>query len=241
MLPLNDRIEAGIRGPRKMSLVELVSAMEDAGTVDLRGAYILPWILRVIGSGPGGDPGGEVGAALKTLTTWMRAGAHRRDLNGDGVYDQARAVQIMDAWWPLLVHAQFEPTLGEDLFDAIEHMVGLADLPGDNNPNQGSSFDDGWWFVEKDLRTILGAPVRGEYSRIYCGRGDLGRCRSALLSSLQDSLEVPYAEIYPASCTQGDAQWCYDAVEHMATGLAGQPPIHWINRPTFQQAIEIGR
>ncbi len=237
VLPLNDRIEEGIRGRRKMNLVELVSAMEDAGTVDLRGAYILPWILRVTG----GDPGGAVGAALKTLKDWMRAGAHRRDLDADGVYDQARAVQIMDAWWPLLVEAQFKPTLGEDLFEAIEHMVGLVDAPGDNNPNQGSAFDDGWWFVEKDLRTILGAPVRGEYSRIYCGRGDLRRCRTALLSSLRAALKVPYAETYPASCAQGDSQWCYDAVEHQATGLIPQPPIHWINRPTFQQVVEIGR
>jgi acyl-homoserine lactone acylase PvdQ len=237
VLPLNDRIERGIRGPKKMNLVELVSAMEDAGTVDLRGAYILPWILKVIGRGPGGD----VGEALDTLAAWMRAGAHRRDANHDGVYDQARAVQIMDAWWPLLVEAQFKPVLGQDLFDAIRGMVGFVDHPGDDSPNQGSAFDDGWWFVEKDLRTLLGAPVRGEYSRIYCGRGNLRRCRAALLGSLSDALEVPYAQTYPGGCEQGDAQWCYDAVEHRATGLVGQPPIHWINRPTFQQAVEIGR
>ena len=48
VLPLNDRIESGIQGSKKMTLPELASAMEDAGTVDLRGAYILPWILKVI-------------------------------------------------------------------------------------------------------------------------------------------------------------------------------------------------
>ena len=47
--PLDDRIRAGIRGSRKMTLVELIDAMEDAGTVDLRGSHVLPWALKVIG------------------------------------------------------------------------------------------------------------------------------------------------------------------------------------------------
>ena len=43
---LDDRIKAGIRGPKKMSLTQLVSAMEDGGTVDDRGPYVLPWVFR---------------------------------------------------------------------------------------------------------------------------------------------------------------------------------------------------
>jgi hypothetical protein len=171
----------------------------------------------------------------------VRADAHRRDLNADGTYDNARAVQIMDAWWPLLVKAEFEPTLGKQLFDSVLSMVGLVDAPGDNDPNQGSAFDDGWWYVQKDLRTLLGAPVRGKYSRVYCGHGDVARCRDALLDSLSAALKVPYSELYPGSCPQGDPQLCYDAVEHRALGVITQPSIPWINRPTFQQAVEIGK
>ena len=41
-----------------------------------------------------------------------RSGAHRIDRDGDGRYDDAAPIQIMDAWWPLLVRAEFEPVLG---------------------------------------------------------------------------------------------------------------------------------
>ena len=39
---------------------------------------------------------------------------------------------------------------------------------------------------------------------------------------------------------KGD-QWCYDAVSQRALGGAQQPLIHWINRPTFQQVVEVER
>jgi hypothetical protein len=49
------------------------------------------------------------------------------------------------------------------------------------------------------------------------------------------------AELYPdGACDGGDAQWCNDAVEHSATGAITQPEIHWIDRPTFQQVVQIG-
>jgi hypothetical protein len=34
-------------------------------------------------------------------------------------------------------------------------------------------------------------------------------------------------------------QWCYDAVRQRPVGAINQPLIHWINRPTFQQVVEI--
>ena len=45
--PLDERIKAGIKGKRKMTLVKLIDAMEDAGTVDLRGcAVVRRWRSR---------------------------------------------------------------------------------------------------------------------------------------------------------------------------------------------------
>ena len=43
------------------------------------------------------------------------------------------------------------------------------------------------------------------------------------------------------SCDGGDPQWCHDSVRFRALGAVTQPPMHWINRPTFQQSVEIGR
>ena len=117
-------------------------------------------------------------------------------------------------------------------------VVGLHDAPGPI----GSSFLTGWYgYVNKDLRTILGDRVRGTFSRVYCGNGSVAKCRKALVGSLADALEhTSDAELYPGGpCEGGDAQWCNDAVEQRPTGAITQPPIHWINRPTFQQAVQI--
>ena len=38
----------------------------------------------------------------------------------------------------------------------------------------------GWYgYMSKDLRTILGEPVKGKYAVRYCGGGSLKRCRSS--------------------------------------------------------------
>jgi hypothetical protein len=178
--------------------------------------------------------------AVAKLRAWMKSGSHRRDSNGDGVYDQAEAVRIMDAWWPRWVAAEFRPSLGGALFDAIETMIPLHDAPGP----LGSAFINGWYgYASKDLRTILGDEVRGRFSRTYCGHGKLAKCRRALIRSLADAVQhTADAELYPdGSCEGGDAQWCHDAVRHTATGAITQPPIHWIDRPTFQQVVQVGR
>jgi acyl-homoserine lactone acylase PvdQ len=231
---LDDRVKPRIAGKRKMSRQKLVDAMEDAGTVDLRGDVALPYALQLIGNA--GGP--QVQAAAKKLRAWMNTGSHRRDKNADGVYDQAEAVRIMDAWWPRLVSAEFKPEIGDKMFDAMERMLSLHDAPGPI----GSSFISGWYgYVNKDLRTILGDPVRGKFSRVYCGGGSVAKCRAALVRSLSNALgHDSDAELYPdGACEGGDAQWCHDAVRHTATGAITQPPIHWINRPTFQQVVQI--
>jgi hypothetical protein len=231
---LDDRIRPRIKGSNRITPPKLVDAMEDAGTVDLRGDVALPYALELIGNA--GGP--EVRRAVKTLRAWQRSGSHRRDKNGDGVYDQAEAVRIMDAWWPRWLQAEFKPELGSDLFDSVESMIGFHDAPGPI----GSSFISGWYgYVNKDLRMILGKRVRGEFSRVYCGGGSVAKCRRALVKSLTAALaHTSDAELYPdGSCEGGDVQWCNDAVRHTATGAITQPPIHWINRPTFQQVVQI--
>ena len=47
--------------------------------------------------------------------------------------------------------------------------------------------------------------------------------------------------VYPADsvCAAGD-QMCSDSIQFRAIGVITQPLIEWVNRPTFQQADEIG-
>jgi hypothetical protein len=67
-----------------------------------------------------------------------------------------------------------------------------------------------------------------------------------LRGSLAAALDVPRSQLYGGDevCRQagrdGD-QWCYDAVRQRPVGGATQPLIHWINRPTYQQANEIAK
>src|SRR4051812_25238187 len=87
---LDRQIEERLAGGRKMTLPKLVDAMEEAGSVDLRGQEDLPLALRVIGK----PKDKQLAAAVKTLRAWLRAGTHRRDHDGDGRYDNADAVRI---------------------------------------------------------------------------------------------------------------------------------------------------
>ena len=70
--------------------------------------------------------------------------------------------------------------------------------------------------------------------------------RFASPAETEDSLRRAVAEsaqqVYPAdsACRAGD-QMCFDSIQFRLIGVITQPLIEWVNRPTFQQAIEIGR
>jgi Ca2+-binding RTX toxin-like protein len=212
--------------------------------VDLRGTQVLPYMLRVIRQGPGSVPG-DLQASVDALQSWSDQGAHRRDADQNNQYDRWGEVKTMDAWWPLALEATFKPALGDDLFNNLKGAIGFDDIPRE----QGSAYQTGWYgFMQKDLRDLLGDPVTGPYSRIYCGGGSLATCHDELVDSLRAAVATPYSSLYPGTggstpgCLDGgggDAQMCTDAVHFRAVGGIGVNDIHWINRPTFQQAVEI--
>ncbi|MCK6592608.1 MAG: hypothetical protein L6Q76_34060, partial [Polyangiaceae bacterium] len=104
----------------------------------------------------------------------------------------------------------------------------------------GSAFQSGLYsHVQKDLRQILGKPVDGPWSRTYCGAGDINACRSALWGAMAQAaadLEAKYKK-------PGVADWKFDITEedvrYTAVGVTSVPPQPWINRPTFQQVVQI--
>jgi hypothetical protein len=104
----------------------------------------------------------------------------------------------------------------------------------------GSSFDDGLYsHVNKDLRQILGTAVQSPWSKTYCGGGNLAACRSALWSSLAAAaadLEAEFADPDVADWRRVPAD---EDVRHTAAGVTSVPAIHWINRPTFQQVVQL--
>jgi acyl-homoserine lactone acylase PvdQ len=239
--PLDERIRRGTRGPAKMSLTELVDAMEDAGTVDLRADKVLPLALKVLGSRQRNP---AIRDAISMLRAWRRDGAHRRDRDDDGAYEHADAIRIMDAWWPLWIQSQFRPTLGRALYEEIQEVIELDNSPNNHGQHLGSAYQNGWYgYAHKDLRAVLGRRVRGRYSRKYCGGGSRRDCRLQLASSLKRALTADFDSLYRDSrCDDrsGPAkQRCYDSIYFTPLGGVTQPLIHWINRPTYQQVVEV--
>jgi hypothetical protein len=243
---LDQRVKAGIRGARKMSLVKLINAMEDAGTVDVRGAKVVPLALRVIKGPRGRLPGARLRRAVRTMRAWVRTGAHRRDRNDNGSYEHAAAVKTMDAWWPLWVGGEFTPTLGKRLKRVlIGSGTAIHDAPG---PTGSAFLNNTYGFPNKDLRMLLARHgmarrVKGPYSRVYCGRGKLRRCRRMLRRTLVKASRKSFASLYGSEgCeltngTNASPQMCHDAVDPTDVTVASVGKFHWIDRPTFQQAI----
>lgn len=239
---LDERIRALIKGNRKASLPELIEAMKEASTVDMRGHTVLPYALKIIRSKPIDDP--AVRNAVADLGAWAKTGAHRVDRDRNGSYDHATPIRIMDAWWNPLLRAEFAPTLGNDLFTEIAGITILDDSP---SLHLGSAYNGGWYvYANKDLRTMLakGHPrrmkkIRSRNSRIYCGGGKLEACRAALIESLKSSLGKDPYPAKPSSCSFGDKQMCFDAIRFRPTGGVTQPDMVWQDRPTFQQAVQI--
>jgi hypothetical protein len=115
--------------------------------------------------------------------------------------------------------------------------IGLHDSP---SAHQGSAFNGGFYGqVQKDLRQVLGLPVQDPWSRTYCGDGNLADCRTALWGALEQAA----ADLESAFGSPNVADWkraiADDDVRHTAVGITAVPAIHWINRPTFQQVVQL--
>jgi len=90
-------------------------------------------------------------------------------------------------------------------------------------------------YVDKDLRTILGDPVRGRFSRVYCGNGDLGACRSSLWSAVQRAADT-------LATDQGPNPDSWQLADQRITFQPGvlRNTMAGSNRPTFQQVVSFG-
>ncbi|MFE5209269.1 penicillin acylase family protein [Streptomyces sp. NPDC056600] len=239
---LDDRVRALVQNG-DVTRASLTRAMAQAGLADLRAEQVLPKLLKVLRSGPVDDP--AVTDAIAKLSAWNSAGSLRTETSrGSKRYAHAEAIRILDAWWPLLVKAEFGPGLGEGLYTALENNLPVDEPPGASHGptggHAGSAFQYGWWsYVDKDVRAVLGEKVEGGLARSYCGAGDLTECRGVLARTLKDAAGRTAAQVYPGDehCAAGD-QWCADAVIHRALGGITHAPISWQNRPTYQQVVE---
>jgi acyl-homoserine lactone acylase PvdQ len=225
-LLLDDRVKRYAKDG-SITLVELVNAMGDAATADLRGDHVLPYMLDIIGT----PKSSRLRDAVDILDAWVKSGAHRRSRDDDAEYDDSPAVALMDALWEPSLKAVFQPRLGKAFASVPEKH--------DDHPGPlGSAFQSGWYgYMNKDLRTILKRRVRGRFANAYCGKGSLRACRKALRASLDEAVAA-LEEEFGADPDTWDADEAGDMIEFTPLGLQTQEPMRWQNRPTYQQVLE---
>ena len=153
----------------------------------------------------------------------------------------------MDAWWPLWVQGAVRARARRRRRSTtLTETVAIDNPPNNHGDHLGSAYQGSWYgYVSKDLRSDARRPrARAVLARVL-RRGSLTRCRDGAAAVAgggaegagERGLRRRRGLREGASATQ----WCFDAVRQRPTGGATQPLIHWINRPTYQQADEIPR
>ena len=209
----------------KVTLPQVVNAMNAAATQDIRAVVVEPTLTQVLRGVLAPSPRDQ--KLLDLLDAWSNAGSSRLDKDLDGKIDDPGAA-IMDAAWPKIADAVLSPVLGP-LTDQLATLV-----TRNNQANStGNAYAAGWYgYVWKDLRTLIAQQVDGPYSTAYCGNGNLQACRAALWAAI-DSAGNDLAAV------QGPdpSAWRADATkERISFGLL-PTTMRWANRPTFQQVI----
>ena len=234
---IENRIKSDIAHGHTMSISQLVQSMDEPATEDIRAVMLWPLLQRALGH----PRGSSLQGAISELRTWAAAGGHRRDLTRSGHDQYTPAIELMDAWWPKLIGAEFAPTLGNAGMGAIEKLNGFG----------GTDFAEGWWGnVSKDLRRLFAHRERGRYSQIYCGnlphhhfstRKLRSRCRAALRRSLQAAMSVTPQQLYGSTCPSDPEPACSDRNTWTYVSAIQLPPFPYQNRPTFQQVVTLTR
>ena len=244
---LSDRLTA-VLAVRPAAPVDVVNAMEDAGSVDLDGSQLVAQLGALLAGASLTPAQSQV---LQILQSWAANGAHRRALVDPSRYDEGTAVAIMDALYPRLAHAVFDPWLDATQFGLLAGLNALNNPPGP----LGSAYDGGWeGYLQRSLRQAVNPAIANGYSQVYCGgagqggNGSLSACQTAVQGALQgaiDALAAAYGSADPTawSCARanqgaGQCNPADDDIVFSAVGVVSVPDIPWINRPTFQQVVQ---
>jgi acyl-homoserine lactone acylase PvdQ len=217
---------------RRSKLHEVLSVANRAATQDLRAVQVWPVLNRVLSGGPAPDARSQ--QAVDLVNAWVAKGASRLDSEPDGKIDDPGAA-VLDQSWDQLAETVLRPVLGD--LAAPGGLLGQL-MMRDQSPrtSNGSAYQGGWYgYVDKDLRSLLGEPVRGAYSRRYCGNGDLATCRASLWTVIQSS-----ADALAASQGTVPNAWRADANTERIRFVPGvlTDTMRWTNRSTFHLLME---
>jgi len=220
-----DLLNLGLAQRRKHDLASVTGAMNRAATQDFRVIRLLPVISRVLRTGAAPHP--RARRMLELLEMWRQNGGSRLDRELNGTIDDPGAA-VLDTAWPKIADAVMSPVLGPQL-----EQLNSVFRKDDRAP---SGFAGGWYsYVHKDLRTVLGEPVKGAFRNRYCGGGALTACRDSLWAAM----DAAGAELEADQGPNPDA-WRQDATKERISFAPGLLPttIRYTNRPSgIQQVI----
>ncbi len=207
---------------------KITSAMNAAATQDVREMLFEPVLSKLLHGGKA--PNARDAQMLSLLDAWHKHGGSRLDRTDPGgvgnITDPGAA--IMDTAWPLLANAWASTVLGRALTAQLASLVSQYDQP------PGGQYTGWHIWMQKDLRTILGEPVRGSFAVRYCGGGSVSRCRKLLWGALDRAGKQLAAK-------QGSkpASWRASATAEMITFVPGLLPykMRYTNRPTGIQQV----
>lgn len=257
VINLASRLEAFKATGRKHTLATMIEVMGDAAFTDLRGLDVLPQLQQLLAqSGPALTADQQaVATVLKAWLDdgsqqWMDGakglGALRRDRDASGIYEHRAAVVFMDAWYQRLIPAVLPQMVTLEAAGA-PLLQGRYDAPR----AQGSAYQTGWFqHMKRVFKMALATPGSPGYRQLKCaGTGVLADCRAAVLIAMNQAITdlggVAAMATWDGSRLTNAKNRAnavvenYDEVEATSFAHLPIPPIHWINRPTWQQAAEI--
>ena len=198
------------------TLASVTSAMNAAATQDLRSVALTPVITKLLDGRPVALARGPR-ACWRSSTSGARRAPSRLDRNLDGKIDAGPGPAIWDALYPRL-------------FKAAMPVKGLQALIGTSAGPSSGFTDGGFWYLEKDLRTINGEKLKRKFNVRYCANGNRAKCAAAVWKALDTVPGDP------------DALTANANAERIVfrPGLL-QTTIRYTNRPSgIQQVISFG-
>jgi acyl-homoserine lactone acylase PvdQ len=207
---------------------QVVSAMNEAATQDVREMTFEPVLSKLLHGGHA--PNARDLKMLAVLDAWHAHGGSRldrTDASGMGNITDPGAV-IMDTAWPLLANAWASKVLGPKLSAQLASFDSQYDTP------PGGQYTGWHIYMDKDLRTMLGMPVKGKFAVRYCGGGNLKLCRKEMWAAI-NAAGAKLAAKQGANPTA----WRESAVPERISFVPGLLPftMRYTNRPTGIQQV----
>lgn len=226
---LNDDLR-GQRRHGKWTLAGVVSAMNEAATQDVRAVVTVPLLARLLKGTRA--PNAQAAKMLALLEAWNRHGGSRLDRTGDGKITDPGAA-IMDAAWPRIATAEMRPVLGP-LVSGLNNLFSVFDAP------PGGQFSGWYQYFDRDVQRLLGLRQRQPFTNVYCGGGNLSRCRRAVWAAIT----AAGRQLTRKQGTANPAAWRASATAEQITFVPGLLPyrMRYTNRPSgIQQVITFNR